>query len=674
LEFIPASSTALAARNYIGYASPLSILNDPVTPVNAPLRPVRFFSPDVELNNQADGSYLMRSIEPLEDYDHRIGAWLDRWALEAPDRAFIVEQTKNEQTKHEQTKNGQTQNGERTISYREAREAALALAEGLLSYDLGTERPIAILAANSIDYALMILAAVYVGIPFVPIAPAYALQTTDFLKLSHSFRLLTPGMVVVDDGQIYRDSIEKTLGTTIPVVALRNVPPSSGMISFASLLSPTVRGDSSRRYAVMAAAARVGRETVAKYLFTSGSTGVPKAVINTHGMICSNAQMKRQVAPILADEPPVMVDWAPWNHTAGGNSNFSIVLHNGGTLYIDPGKPTPALFGQSLKLLRRISPTIYFNVPKGFELLIPHLEADPIFCENFFRRIKFLWYAAASMQPSTWNALEQLTVKTIGQRILIVSGLGMTETSPIALFGNLYSTGPGVVGIPVAGMDLKLVPHDDSFEAYYRGPNVTPGYWRDRAATEVAFDEDGFFRSGDLLSFIDPERPRAGLRFDGRISEDFKLTSGTRVSAGKLRLTALDALRPLANEVVIVGADREDVRMLIFPDWEACADFAGLDRNATRAQTASNEILRGIFRERLTELAATGTGSSNRIVAALLVDLPPSGAAGELTEKGTVNSRGLQRNRPELLDVLFGETDDRVLRTVVVTRPDDVTP
>ncbi len=599
----------------------------------------------------------MRSVEPLADYDHRIGDWLDRWALEAPDRAFIIEQTKNEQTKNEQTKNEQTKNGERTIRYREAREAALALAEGLLGYDLGPERPIAILAANSIDYALMILAAVYVGIPFAPIAPAYALQTTDYLKLSHSFRLLTPGMVVVDDGELYRDAIERTLGATIPVVALRNVPPSSNMISFASL-----RGDGSRRDAVMAAAARVGRETVAKYLFTSGSTGVPKAVINTHGMLCANAQMKRQVAPILADEPPVMVDWAPWNHTAGGNSNFSIVLHNGGTLYIDPGKPTPALFGESLKLLRRISPTIYFNVPKGFELLIPHLEADPIFCENFFRRIKFLWYAAASMQPSTWNALEQLTVKTVGQKILIVSGLGMTETSPIALFGNLYATGPGVVGIPVAGMDLKLVPHGDSFEAYYRGPNITPGYWRDRAATESAFDEDGFLRSGDLLSFIDPKRPRAGLRFDGRISEDFKLTSGTRVSAGKLRLTALDALRPLASEVVIVGADREDVRMLIFPDWEACAEVAGLDRNATPAQTASNKILRTIVRERLTELAATGTGSSNRIVAAILVEVPPSGAAGELTEKGTVNSRGLQRNRPELLDILFGETDDRVLR------------
>ncbi len=584
----------------------------------------------------------MRSAEPLAEYDHRLGTWLDRWAAEAPGRTFIVEQTKD---------------GERAISYREAREAVLDLAEGLLGYNLGPERPIAILAANSIDYALILLAAVYVGIPFAPIAPAYVLQSNDNLKLSHSFQLLTPGMVVVEDGEVYRDAIGKTLGSSIPVVALRNA--SANMMSLASL-----RSKGGRRHDVETAAARVDRDTVAKYLFTSGSTGVPKAVINTHGMLCANAQMKRQVAPVLADEPPVMVDWAPWNHTAGGNSNFGIVLHNGGTMYIDPGKPTPALFAASLELLRRISPNIYFNVPKGFDLLIPYLEADRTFRENFFRRIKFIWYAAASMQPSTWMALERLAVEATGHRILTVSGLGMTETSPVAIFGNLYATGPGVVGIPVAGMDLKLVPHDESFEAWYRGPNITPGYWRDPVATAASFDRDGFFKSGDLLSFIDPLQPKAGLRFDGRISEDFKLTSGTRVNAGKLRLTALDELRPLANEVVIVGADREDVRMLIFPNWEQCAAAAGLNSNTSHEQIVSDVTLKAVFYERLVKLAAMGTGSSNRIVAALLVEVAPSAAAGELTEKGTVNSRGLQKNRPELLDILFGEADDRVLRVL----------
>ena len=617
-----------------------SVLNVSQSVLNAPFRPVRFFAPDVELTRHTDGSFLMRSAEPLSDYDHCIGDWLDRWALAAPDRAFLIEQTED---------------GERTISYREARASALTLAEGLLGFDLGPERPLAILGGNSIDYALIKLAALYVGIPLAPIAPGYALQSIDYLKLAHTFRVLTPGMVIVEDGVLYRTALKHALPDDIPVLALRN--PSADMAGLASL-----RGNGSRRDAVSAAAARVGRETVAKYLFTSGSTGMPKAVINTHGMLCANAQMKRQVAPVLADEPPVMVDWAPWNHTAGGNSNFNLILHNGGTLYIDPGKPLPGRFDASLKLLRRIAPTIYFNVPRGYEMLIPHLEADREFSAHFFRHIKFLWYAAASMQPSTWFALERLAVDAVGEKILTVTGLGMTETSPIALFGNLYATGPGVVGIPVAGLELKLVPHDCSYEVRYRGPNVTPGYWRDPAATKAAFDEEGFFASGDLLSFIDPERPKAGLRFDGRISEDFKLTSGTKVSAGKLRLDALDALRPLANEVVVVGADRKDVRILVFPDWEVCAATAGVNGDATPAQIASNPLLRAALRERLEKLAATGTGSSNRIVAALLVEVPPSAAAGELTEKGTVNSRGLQRNRPELLDILFGDGDDRVLR------------
>jgi len=581
----------------------------------------------------------MRSLEPLADYDDRIGDWLDRWAEQAPERAFIVEQTGV---------------GEKTICYRDAREAVLVLAEGMLAHQLGPERPLAILAANTIDHALVMLAALYVGIPIAPVAPAYALQSTDFLKLAHSFRLLTPGMVVVEDGELYQNAIQQSLNPAVTVIALRNAV--ANMRDLGSL-----QESGSRRNAVMKAASRVTRETIAKFLFTSGSTGMPKAVINTHGMLCANSQMKRQVAPVLADEPPVMVDWAPWNHTAGGNSNFHIVLHNGGTLYIDPGKPTPALFGPSLELLRRVSPTIYFNVPRGYELLIPHLEADRAFREHFFRHLKFLWYAAASMQPATWSALERLAVQAVGHRILTVSGLGMTETSPIATFGNAHASGPGMVGIPVAGVDLKLVPHDTSFEARYRGPNVTPGYWRDAAATKAAFDEEGFFRSGDLLSFIDAERPKAGLRFDGRANEDFKLSSGTRVGAGKLRIDALEILRPLANEVVVVGADRDDVRILIFPDWEQCALAASVDRCAAAAEIAANVKLKAIFRERLRELATSATGSSNRIVAALLVEAPPSAAAGELTEKGTVNSRALQRNRPELLKVLFGERDDRVV-------------
>jgi feruloyl-CoA synthase len=613
----------------------------------APLRPVHFFAPEVDVVHQPDGSYLMRSLEPLAEYDHRIGDWLDRWAQKAPDRIFLVEQTHS---------------GERTICYREARESVLSFAEGLLRYDLSPERPLAILANNGIDYALLKLAAIYIGIPVAPIAPAYALQTNDYLKLAHAFSLLTPGMIVVEDGELYRSALERALKVDVPIVAIRN--PAANMLELSSL-----RGDGTRRDAVTAAANRTNRDSVAKYLFTSGSTGMPKAVINTHGMLCANAQMKRQVAPVLAEEPPVMVDWAPWNHTAGGNSNFHIILQNGGTLYIDPGKPSPGLFGPSLELLRRVSPTIYFNVPRGFELLIPYLEADREFCKHFFKRVSFIWYAAASMQPAAWYALEKLAVEAVGQRILTVSGLGMTETSPVAIFGNIYATGPGVVGIPIAGMDLKLVAHDNSFEVRYRGPNVTPGYWRDEATTAASFDEEGFFISGDLLSFVERKNPRAGLRFDGRIREDFKLTSGTRVGAGRLRIDAIDVLRPLASEVVVVGADHDDVRILIFPDWEHCAENAGLRREAGYSEIARSHRLRGEVLRRLSKLAATATGSSNRIVAALLVEVPPSAAAGELTEKGTLNSRALQRNRSELLEALFSDSDERVIRVEIDSLP-----
>jgi feruloyl-CoA synthase len=627
----------------------LGILNDQHTVLSAPLRPVHFFAPEVELARQSDGSYLMRSLEPLAEYDHRIGDWLDRWDQIAPDRIFLVEQTHF---------------GERKICYREARESVLSLSEGLLRYDLGPDRPLGVLANNGIDYALLKLAAIYIGVPVAPIAPAYALQTTDYLKLAHTFQLLTPGMVAVEDGELYRTALERALTSDIPVVALRNA--AGKMLELSSL-----RGNGRCRNEVMAAAGRVNRDTMAKFLFTSGSTGMPKAVINTHGMLCANMQMQRQVAPVLAEEPPVMVDWAPWNHTAGGNSNFHIILHNGGTLYIDPGKPISGLFDRSLELLRRISPTIYFNVPRGFELLIPHLEADREFCKHFFRRVSFIWYAAASMQPATWYALEKLAFGALGQRILTVSGLGMTETSPVAIFGNIHATGPGVVGIPVAGMDLRLVPHDNSFEVRYRGSNVTPGYWRDEAATAASFDDRGFLISGDLVSFVDRKSPKAGLRFDGRIKEDFKLTSGTRVGAGRLRIDAIDALRPLANEVVVLGSDRKDVRILIFPDWERCAETAGLHK-ATNSEIASSRRLRDEVLRRLSRLASSTTGSSNRIVAALLVDIAPSGAAGELTEKGTVNSRALQHNRPELIEALFSDRDERVIRVDIsnLQKPD----
>ena len=595
-------------------------------------RTVQFFSPDVELRRVGE-TFYMRSKEPLRAFDKRIGDWLDHWARVSPDQVFLVEQTAA---------------GERTLSYGDAHARVLELADILLQFDLSADRPLLIIAPPGIDHGVLMVAAYYVGIPLAPVAPAYALQSRDFAKLKRVRELLTPGLVAVADGAHYRAALEAVM-PKLPVVAFCNA--ASGQLELSSL-----RGGADA-LRVKKAAAAVGHDTIAKFLFTSGSTGNPKAVINTHGMLCAAGQMQRQVTAFLTARPPVMVDWLPWNHTAGGNSIFNITLQNGGTLYIDTGKPTREHIETTLQVLRRVSPTLYFNVPLGFDVLLPYLREDRHLRETFFRDLQCIWYAGAAMQPATWNALEELALQTIGERLLIVTGLGMTETSPAAIFGNARANGPGIVGVPIPGVELKLISHEDKFEALYRGPNVTPGYWRDPVATAAAFDAEGFLISGDLVSFVDLQEPEAGLRFEGRASDDFKLASGTRVAAGALRLKAIDAMAPLLSDAIIVGADRHDVRMLMFPDWPQCALECGQPPQTPPAELVANSALREMFRERLAPLCAVSAGSAGRIAAALFSLIPPSAAAGELTEKGTINGRALQRNRPELLESLFGSND-----------------
>jgi feruloyl-CoA synthase len=596
-------------------------------------RNVEFFSPAVTVTPSGN-NLLMSSDEPLGAFDRCVGKWLERWARISPHRKFIVEQSVD---------------GEKYVDYCEAFRRVLLLAEGLLALQLGAERPVVVLSRNCIEHALFMLAALHVGVPVAPIAPAHALQTSDHTKLLRSIRLLTPGLVMVEDGEAYRVAIESLRPLNVRVMAFRN--PLPGMEVLENLY-----GDGSGQTRVMAAFNDVHQETIAKFLFTSGSTGVPKAVINTHRMLCSSAQMMRQIAPFLACEPPIMVDWLPWNHTAGGNCIFNIVLYHGGTLYIDPGNPTPDEIAKSVALLRKVSPTIYFNVPMGYDALISFLEADAELNARFFQDLRFLWYAAAAIQPSTWAALQRLALAALGRGVLLVSGLGMTETSPLALFGNWGASAPGVVGIPAPGVEVKLIRHEEQFEIRYRGPNVTPGYWRDAAATCAAFDDERFFRSGDLVAFVDPRRPERGVTFEGRLSEDFKLSSGTKVAAGALRLAALSKFGPLVRDIVVAGEGRDEVRLLIFPDWAACARALALSPALEPSPLASEPRVVDLFRLRLSEVTREGTGSSNRVVAAILVQEPPLVAAGEITEKGTINSRGLLKNRPALLEALY--TDD----------------
>ena len=615
--------------------------HDADPPANGSLgtrEPVKFGTSEVICRSLDDGTILMRSTAQLGPFAERVGDWLDEWARVRPEQAFIVEQMPQ---------------GERVLTYGEAHRRVRAVAGGLLSLrEDATAAPLLTLAGNTVDHAVAILAALYIGMPVAPIAPAYALQASDFGKLTHCLRLLEPAVILVEDGARYQSALATACDFDVPIVAIRNAEPSAGMIAMATLEQNTSAVEVERR------ARAVGPDTVAKYFFTSGSTGMPKAVINTHRMLCANAQMHRQVLAYVATEPPTMIDWLPWNHTAGGNANFNLVFANGGTLYIDPGKPLPGAIDATMALLRRVSPTTFFNVPMGYDAMLPYLEADAALRESFFGRLRFMWYAAASMKPSTWRALERLATQTVGERVLIASSLGMTETAPLALHGNPIASDVGVVGVPAPGVELKLVPHGGHFEARYRGPNVTPGYVKNPTANATAFDEDGFFRSGDLLSFVDPAEPERGMRFEGRISDDFKLASGTRVSAGSLRLGALEALRPLAAEVVIVGEGRDDVRMIIFPDWQQTALAVGVDHDQGPAQLAADPRVRALLTQRLSAVNGAGASSSSRIVAATIAVHALSAEAGELSEKGTANARVVQRNRADAIDVLFASSID----------------
>ncbi len=603
-------------------------------PSDIPYKKINYIRPDVDVERRADGALVMTAADALWDYDEKVADWIDKFAVEAPDRKFIVVQTDN---------------GEVDITYKQAREQCRRIGARLIELGLNEKRPVAILASNSIPHALIMMACYYVGVPISPMAPAYALQATDYSKLQRNLDLLDVGMVIVEEGAAFENAITQSLkDPDAVVVALDN--PVGDMKSYQWLFESDVSDTQ-----IDAARDAVTADSIAKFLFTSGSSGVPKAVVNTHRMLCSAAMMQRQVCSFLMDQPPVMVDWCPWNHTAGGNSNFNIILYHGGTLYLDPGKPTPKEIGATIELLKRVSPTLYFNVPMGYQALLPFLENDADLRASFFKNLQFLWYAAAALQPEIWQALDEVACKETGERILIVTGLGMTETAPQALYGNFLATGPGNIGVPMPGVELKLTPfEEDRYEAWYRGPNVFPGYWKAEEATWSSFDDEGYFTSGDLIRFVDPERPEKGLVFDGRASEDFKLTTGTKVPAGALRLGALNIFNDLVNDLVIVGEGRDDVRMLVFPNWVHCQGLAEGKFDVDDFEGLSNDpAVMAEFRDMLAKISASGSGSSGRIVAAGLMTVPPSNADGEVTDKGSINARALVRNRTETISELF---------------------
>ena len=604
-----------------------------IATATAPLRPVRLGALDAVLERRANGNIHIRTAQTLGDYHRKLSEPLEYWAKTAPDRVFLGQRDAEDRW--------------RTLSYAQVLREVKRIAATLLRRGLSAEKPIAIISGNDIEHALLALAAMYVGIPYAPISPAYSLMSSDFGKLRAIVDLLTPGMVFAADGGAFARALYATVPDEIELVVTRNPLGDRATTLFADLIGP--EDDAG----VAAAHAQVTPDSIAKFLFTSGSTGNPKAVINTHRMLCSNQAMLSAGFAFVADEPPVVVDWLPWSHTFGSNHNFNMVLVNGGSLYIDDGNPSPPGVPKTARNLREIAPTIYFNVPKGYEALVPHFRADDALRRNFFSRLKVLFYAGAGLNQTTWDELTRLAIETTGERIIFLSSLGSTETAPLALACTFDFDRPGNIGLPAPGVELKLVPNEGKLEARLRGPHITPGYWRQDHLTREAFDEEGFYKLGDALKFVDPDDAGKGLLFDGRIAEDFKLSTGTWTSVGPLRARLIDHFAPYVRDVVFAGADRDDIATLVFPDIEACRKFSGLAADATPSTIVDDAGVRAKFESLLNALAALSPGTSTRVMRAILMAVPPSMDEGEMTDKGSINQRAVLKNRAALVDELY---------------------
>ena len=596
---------------------------------------MRLAPASVDVERKPDGTILLRSPRALEAYPEKLTERLAHWAESAPERIFLAQRDRT--------------GAWLSVTYGAAFANVRAIAAALLERELSPERPIAILSGNDIEHALLGLAAMHVGVPYAPISVPYSLVSRDFKKLKAIIEILTPGLVFAADGAAFAPAIVATVPQDVEVAVTTNPAADRPMTLFATFLDahPTV--------AIEAAHAKVGTATVAKILFTSGSTGQPKGVINTQQMLCANQAMIRGGLTFLGDgEPPVLVDWLPWNHTYGSNHNFGLVLDRGGSLYIDEGKPMPGAIEATVRNLRDIAPTIYFNVPKGFEMLLPHLSEDRALRETFFSRLKLMFYAGAGLSQPVHDAFQELAVKTVGERIMFLTSLGSTETAPAALACSWESEQIGNIGLPLPGLELKLVPNEGKLETRMKGPNITPGYWRAPALTAAAFDEEGFYKIGDALKFADAAEPAKGLLFDGRIAEDFKLATGTWVSVGPLRMAFITQCAPLARDVVLAGPDRDELAALVIPDVEACRKLApNLPPDAAAAVVLAHPQVRKAFEQCLDALSDQSRGTSARIARAILLVEPPSLDVGEVTDKGSINQRAVLARRADLVEELY---------------------
>lgn len=602
-------------------------------------RPVKLGNPEIAAY-QVDGIWHVDAVTPLGTFPPRFTDRLVQGARAHPERTLVARRGAD--------------GGWIRISYADMLDRARRIGQALLDRGLSAERPLVILSGNDLQHFQLVLGAMYAGIPYAPLSPAYSLLATDYGKLQELIARLTPGAVYSSDGTAFSRALAAVLPDDAELILDQGDAAGRQASRFPSLLETTPAG-------VDQANACVGPDTIAKFLFTSGSTKNPKAVITTHRMLCSNQQMLLQTFPFMADEAPVLLDWLPWNHTFGGSHNVGIALYNGGTLYLDDGKPTPRDFALTLRNLAEIAPTIYFNIPKGWEMLTEALELDASLRATFFSRVKLFFCAGAGLSQAAWDKLDAIAVDHCGESIRIMTGLGMTETSPSCTFGTGPIVKAGYVGVPAPGCRVKLVPVGEKMEARFHGPHVMPGYWRAPDLTAQAFDQDGYYRTGDALRFVDASRPELGFMFDGRIAEDFKLSTGTFVSVGPLRARVISQGAPYVLEAVVTGINRNAIGLLLFPRLENCHALSGLPAGAGAAQVLASTPVRAFFQRLLAGLNADAGGSSTRIERLLLLEEPPSIDQRELTDKGSVNQTAVLTRRAAVVEALYDGTQEQTI-------------
>jgi len=620
-----------------------------------------FATPAVDVQRRADGALIVRNPMPLQPYARCVGEWLEYWGRQAPERDFLLQRGAD--------------GGWHGVTYGQALARVRRIAAWLLAHERETgngakmengvnssRRPVCVLSGNSVNHGLLMLACLHVGIPYAAVSPAYCLMSRDYAKVKNLIERLEPMIIFAEGAARFAPAMTALQGLhqALWVVGdedrFDELPAAmqTQTLHFGALLERPQNGEDDA--AVNAAFASLTPDTLAKILFTSGSTGTPKGVLNTQRMLCASQQSKQQIWPFLQAQPPVLLDWLPWNHTFGGNHNLNMMLCNGGTLYIDGGKPVSGAFDTTLNNLREVAPTLYMNVPHGFDMLVPALREDAALRKQFFSRLQVIFYAAAALPQHLWDALIDLSREELGQPVSMVTAWGSTETSPLATDCYFQAERSGVIGLPVPGMTLKLIPNGDKLEIRLKGDMVTPGYFKQPNVTAQSFDEEGWYLIGDAVRFVDPDNPVAGLVFDGRVSEDFKLMTATWVSVGTLRIKGVEALAPLAQDIVVTGHDRDSVGFLVFPNLAACRQLAGADEAVPVPDVLAHPAVRAKLRQGLQTLHEQSGGASSLYAdRALLLLEPPSVDDGEITDKGYINQSAVLRLREDCVQALYGD-------------------